>query len=103
MLVCLQLLFQSILLIIQPILLIFAPTYRGLRKCFFYIHIVYCGNLANIACYLPLSPGCPAARLAPRIDLKFLKTIDRYKDDNPDISSVALKGFLGHLWYLSEI
>ena len=35
MLVCLQLLFQSILLIIQPILLLFAPTYRGLRKCFF--------------------------------------------------------------------
>src|SRR5207253_1570916 len=36
------------------------------------------------------------------IDLQLLKDIDKYKDDNPAISSVALKKFLGHQWYLSE-
>jgi len=39
---------------------------------------------------------------APRIDLLFLKEIDKYSNDNKDISNVALNKFLKHLWYLSE-
>lgn len=39
---------------------------------------------------------------APRNDLLFLKEIDNYSRDNADISSIALKKLLQHLWYLSE-
>lgn len=44
----------------------------------------------------------PGATLAPRLDLQLLKDIDAYKSQNALISQVALKKFMGHLWYLSE-
>lgn len=39
---------------------------------------------------------------APRIDLQLVKDIDSYKDINATISSIAMKKFQRHLWYLSE-
>jgi len=42
----------------------------------------------------------PSACSAPRQDLQLLKAIHKYAD--ADISQVAMKKFLGHLWYLSE-
>ena len=44
----------------------------------------------------------PSAICGPRIDLQFVKDIDSYKDINSTISGIAMKKFLGHLWYLSE-
>lgn len=42
----------------------------------------------------------PSACSAPRQDLQLLKAIHNYGDSG--ISQVAMKKFLGHLWYLSE-
>lgn len=39
---------------------------------------------------------------APRNDLQLLKDLRRYEKINQAIAKVALKKFLGHLWYLSE-
>jgi len=44
----------------------------------------------------------PSAIAAPHNDLLLLKDIDSYNDINPTISGIAMKKFLGHLWYLSE-
>ena len=44
----------------------------------------------------------PSAISAPHNDLLLLKDTDSYKDINPTISGIAMKKFLGHLWYLSE-
>jgi hypothetical protein len=44
----------------------------------------------------------PSAISAPRLDLQLVKDIEKYKLENETISSIALKKFLGHLWYLSE-
>ena len=44
----------------------------------------------------------PSAISAPRLDLQLVKDIEKYKQENVTISSVAIKKFLGHLWYLSE-
>jgi hypothetical protein len=44
----------------------------------------------------------PFAPSAPRIDLDLLKDIEKYKENNSTIASIAMKKFLGHLWYLSE-
>lgn len=40
--------------------------------------------------------------MAPRLDFQLLKDLDSYKTTSAAISAVALKKFLGHLWYLSE-
>lgn len=39
---------------------------------------------------------------APRNDLLLLKNLIEYENINKNISSCAMKQFLGHLWYLSE-
>lgn len=39
---------------------------------------------------------------ASRNDLLLLKSLKEYENVNKDISTCALKKFLGHLWYLSE-
>jgi len=44
----------------------------------------------------------PSAISAPHNDLLLLKDTDSYKDINPTVSGIAMKKFLGHLWYLSE-
>jgi len=44
----------------------------------------------------------PSSISAPHSDLQLLKDIDSYKVINPTISGIAIKKFLGHLWYLSE-
>lgn len=44
----------------------------------------------------------PAVVMAPRLDLQFLKDLDSYKTDNAPVSAIALKKFMGHLWYLSD-
>ena len=41
---------------------------------------------------------CPCS--APFQDLRFLKAIQQYPNQN--ISNIAMKKILGHLWYLSE-
>ena len=39
---------------------------------------------------------------APLIDLQLLKDITNYKVHNSTIADIAMRKFLGHLWYLSE-
>ena len=43
----------------------------------------------------------PMAAMAPRVDLEFIKNIIHYKNVNEEISDVALKKIVNHLWYLS--
>ena len=44
----------------------------------------------------------PSPVRAPLQDLNFLKSLDLYKNVYPDISKVATKKILGHLWYIGE-
>lgn len=56
----------------------------------------------TVRLYITAWYQAPGATLAPRLDLQLLKDIDAYKSQNALISQVALKKFMGHLWYLSE-
>jgi len=44
----------------------------------------------------------PVSTSAPRLDLQLLKDIDNYRSENGPVAAIALKKYLGHLWYLSE-
>ena len=52
--------------------------------------------------YLKFWFQAASAVSAPRNDLLFLTEIDKYAEENKDVSKVALNKFLQHLWYLSE-
>lgn len=44
----------------------------------------------------------PSATAAPNNDLKLLKSIDNYKNENENISKEIQKVFYRHLWYMTE-
>ena len=52
--------------------------------------------------YLKFWFQAASAVSAPRNDLLFLTEIDKYAEENKDVSKVALNKFLQHLWCLSE-
>ena len=58
--------------------------------------------LFTVRVYIKVWFQAPAATMAPRLDLQLLKDLDSYKTISAAISAVALKKFMGHLWYLSE-
>lgn len=45
---------------------------------------------------------CRSAIQAPRNDLHFLRSLQKYKNENEVIATTAINVFLRHLWYLSE-
>mgnify|MGYP003492342303 FL=1 len=58
--------------------------------------------LFTVKLYVTAWYQAPYAPFAPRLDLQLLKDIMEYKAFNTAVAHVALKKFLGHLWYLSE-
>ncbi|KAG8176621.1 hypothetical protein JTE90_028603 [Oedothorax gibbosus] len=56
----------------------------------------------TVRLYITAWYQAPGATLAPILDLQLLKDVDAYKSQNAIIYQVALKKFMGHLWYLSE-
>ena len=58
--------------------------------------------LFTVKLYVTAWYQAPYAPFAPRLDLQLLKDIMEYKALNTAVADVALKKFLGHLWYLSE-
>lgn len=58
--------------------------------------------LFTVKLYVTAWYQAPYAPFAPRLDLQLLKDIMEYKSLNTAVADIALKKFLGHLWYLSE-
>ena len=58
--------------------------------------------LFNVKLYVTAWYQAPYAPFAPLLDLQLLKDIMEYKTLNTAVAEIALKKFLGHLWYLSE-
>ena len=58
--------------------------------------------LFTVRLYVKVWFTAPVAPFAPRIDLQLLKDLVRYRENHQCVAAVALKKFLGHLWYLSE-
>lgn len=59
-------------------------------------------SLFTVMIYIKTWFQAPNAPSAPRIDLDLLKDLEKYKEHNAAIANIAMKKFLGHLWYLSE-
>ena len=64
------------------------------KVCKFVLFVVYC--------YVPWLLTAPVPTSAPINDLKFVKTLIEYKEIDSGIANAALRGFAGHLWYLTE-
>jgi hypothetical protein len=58
--------------------------------------------LFTVMLYVKAWFQAPYAPCASRIDLNLLKDIEKYKENNSAIADIAMKKFMGHLWYLSE-
>ena len=44
----------------------------------------------------------PVASACPANDLNLIKTLNSYKEIDPQVSSTAMSAFGNHLWYLTE-